>query len=74
MWGKAKGENTMSFDALEPWGKDDHSGECGPDCKFRGKEEDGTTQGQSEPISKEEEGEEGCRTVGKIKENVTTER
>ena len=44
MWGKAKGENTMSFDALEPWGKDDHSGECGPDCKFRGKEEEGTTR------------------------------
>ena len=59
MWGKAKGDNTMSFDALEPWGKDDHSCESGPDCKFRGKEE---------------EGEEGCRTVEKIEENVTTER
>jgi hypothetical protein len=42
MWGKAKGDNTMSFDALESWGKDDHSCESGPDCKFRGKAEDGT--------------------------------
>jgi hypothetical protein len=42
MWGKAKGENTLSFGALEPWGKDDHSGDCGPDCVFRGKVEQGT--------------------------------
>ena len=32
----------MSFDALKPWGKDDHSGDCGPDCKFRGKVDEGT--------------------------------
>ena len=44
MWGKAKGDDTMSFDALEPWGKEDHSCDGGPDCKFRGKEEDGTTR------------------------------
>jgi hypothetical protein len=42
MWGKAKGDDTMSFDALKPWGKDDHSGDCGPDCKFRGKVDEGT--------------------------------
>jgi hypothetical protein len=42
MWGKAKGDNTMSFDALEPRGEDDHSCDGGPDCKFRGKVEEGT--------------------------------
>ena len=42
MWGKAKGDDTSDFDEMEPWGEDDHSCDGGPDCKFRGKEEEGT--------------------------------
>ncbi len=42
MWGKAKGNDTSDFDEMEPWGKEDHSCDGGPDCKFRGKELEGT--------------------------------
>ena len=41
MWGKVKGEDTMSFDTHESKGKDEHSCEDGSDCKFRGKVEGG---------------------------------